>query len=405
MAKAPKTFQPLLAASQTVTEGDLAPETITCYLASFKLDGVRCFVSPYNQEQIKYGAIAPGHYGGWLAVRQSPAPTPLTRSLKPIRNPHVCGMLEQLPPGLDGELGVVDETGSVNFRATTSAVMNGKGEPDFRYFVFDFFLHDGPFIERYKHLEGMRADLPDWVEIIDQRSLRTTECIQALYDEALSAGHEGLILRDRYGPYKAGRSTVKEGTALKMKPWKDAEVLIVAVHPEFENTNEQERDERGYAKRSTSKVGKVQRARAGKLIGWSPEWPDELVRIGTGMDHATKQEFFDAPPLLQVGRFKFLDVGGYEAPRHAGFQGIRDTEDMDHSLMDAFLALPYAVVPDPENQEALDAFIDWAEEHGLHYESERHDMVAHTVAHEVEGAVPGDRIVKLGKKLFFLHRQ
>src|SRR6478735_3518684 len=79
---------------------------------SFKLDGIRCWVDGQTK------AVA--------------------RSLKPIRNDYIRDKLEaECPKYLDGELAVLAADGTVDFRATTSAVMRKSGRPDFAYFVFD----------------------------------------------------------------------------------------------------------------------------------------------------------------------------------------------------------------------------------------------------------------------------
>ena len=79
------------------------------YLASPKLDGIRCLI----------------HNG-----------TAVSRNLKPIRNKYIASCLKGLPP-LDGELIVGDPTAPDCFNRTSSGVMSADGEPDFKYYVFD----------------------------------------------------------------------------------------------------------------------------------------------------------------------------------------------------------------------------------------------------------------------------
>lgn len=269
-------------------------------LASFKMDGIRALITPEGAR---------------------------TRSMKPIPNKYTHALLGTLPPGLDGEIGVLGSDGAINFRATTSAVMSHEGEPDVVYLIFDNYLTPGPFLERY---ESLPHGLPNWVSRIEQRVLDNATQVRLMFAEALERGYEGLILRRADAPYKFGRSTLKEQGLLKVKPWEDAEGLIVGMVPEYENTNEQTRDERGYAKRSSKKEGKVQRERLGAFVLQSERWPGTF-ECGTGLTHADKEKFWGMQNEL-IGkvhiRFSFITVGGYDVPRHCVFQGIRMAEDM-----------------------------------------------------------------------------
>lgn len=333
-------FKPFLTYAKT-----LKPEDIDFsgpLLASFKMDGIRCLISPTPAEHINE-LLVQGDNGGWLtrqgnlqdgAVFGPWETTPLTRSLKPVRNAFINHHLSMLPAGLDGEIGLVNpDTGAVDFRATTSGVMNGKGEPDFRFYVFDDFLHDGPLHERLKSLEAYtdcdELDLPDWVVPAEQTLVSHPDDVREMYERALELGHEGLILRCPESPYKAGRGTPKDRVAFKMKPWEDSEGVIVDIEVEYENTNALERDERGYAKRSKTKDGRAARQRVGKLIlRDDARFPGQEIAVGTGMTHAEKEAFFNDPPIGQLAKYKFVVAGGYDAPRHASFQGIRHPEDM-----------------------------------------------------------------------------
>lgn len=345
MARKKVGFEPFLAATKS-----LKPEEIDYsrpLLASYKMDGIRCLISPTIDADNTRDLVIPGERGGWR-VRQGSfdemelvgpfSTTPLTRSMKPIRNDHIRSHLSMLPAGLDGEVGLVDpDTGAVNFRATTSGVMNGKKKetPDFRFFVFDDFLHDGPYHERLdsakRSLACDQLNLPDWAVIAEQRLVTNADDVREMYEEALQLGHEGLILRCPEGAYKNGRSTVNERIALKMKPWEDSEGTIVDFEFEYENTNEKERDERGYAKRSSAKDGKVARERIGVLIlKDEARFPGQLIKVGSGMTHQEKQEFFTDwdETKGRLAKYKFMLAGGYDAPRHATFLGLRDPDDM-----------------------------------------------------------------------------
>ena len=53
----------------------------------------------------------------------------------------------------------------------------------------------------------------------------------------LDDGYEGLMLRAPDGPYKFGRSTVKENTLLKVKNFLDDEAEVIGFKEQTTNTN------------------------------------------------------------------------------------------------------------------------------------------------------------------------
>ncbi len=278
-------------------EADLEKITFPL-LASYKLDGIRCLITIDG---------------------------PRSRSLKPIQNEYVAKELEVLPPGLDGELVILDEAGNVDFRATTSGIMSRAGEPKFEYWVFDDFIYPGSFWERNSTLFN-RTDLPEWVKPVRQFDVRSVEDVVILFEEAIAKSYEGLILRCPKAAYKHNRSTLKEQGMLKMKPWADAECIIYDWEPKYRNDNVKERDERGFSKRSTKQDGLVALEEMGILVGRNEKW--DRIEIGTGFTAADRIEMYKNPPLGQLVRFRYIDVGGYDKPRSASFAGFRHPDDI-----------------------------------------------------------------------------
>lgn len=288
-------MKPLLA----VDAGDLTKLRYPL-LASYKMDGIRALIT---------------------------AEGPRTRSLKPVPNHHIYAMLDTLPRGLDGEIGVMVD-GRLNFRATTSAVMRQSGDPEFRFFVFDKFDAPGGYDQRLERVQRLMPTLPPWVELLVQSEVNSVLEVEERFAKALDHGYEGLILRRSDAPYKHGRSTLNEHILLKVKPWTDAEAKVIEVLPEFENTNEKQTNELGRTKRSTAKAGLVQKQQMGKLVVQSKEWPRSF-EIGTGFDHATKKQIWqDRENIVgQLAKFSYVTVGGYDVPRHCVFLGFRDARD------------------------------------------------------------------------------
>src|SRR5690554_1371146 len=82
----------------------------------------------------------------------------VSRTLKRIPNGYVQDCLgHDGLEGLDGELTVGPANHPNVMQATTSGVMSREGEPDFIYWVFDYWndpVRELGFAERYRRLEG-----------------------------------------------------------------------------------------------------------------------------------------------------------------------------------------------------------------------------------------------------------
>ena len=273
-------------------------------LASYKLDGIRCLITEDG---------------------------PRTRSLKPVPNKHIAALLAKLPVGLDGELVVLKDNGDVDFRATTSAVMSHDGEPKFEYRVFDLFNVEAGFSKRQIKLYSYQVRFDNeypWVQIVDQEIIVDAKGITDMFTKAIAEGYEGLIVRCPKAPYKFGRATLKSQWMLKVKPWKDAEATIIGVVEACENTNEATTNELGRTKRSSAKAGKVPKGTLGSLIVESPKWRTSF-EIGTGFDDEERLALWKDPNIIgKLVRFSYVDAGGYDVPRHASYQGIRDKRDI-----------------------------------------------------------------------------
>jgi len=272
-------------------------------MASTKMDGCRAIITPDGAR---------------------------TRSMKPISNRYMQKVLSTLPHGLDGEVGVIGADGAVNFRATTKAFSTESGEPAFIFHVFDNYLHPAPFLDRWVGLAEFGDLLPDWVEIVAQVSVDNADDVRRMFTKVVADGHEGLILRRADAAYKFGRSTLTEHGMLKVKPWLDDEAVIIGMVQEYENTNEAVKDERGFAKRSSAKSGKVPKDSMGTLVVQSPKW-ESAFEIGTGFTAEDRASFWRDRDAItgKIVKFKYIGVGGYDVPRSCVFLGFRAVEDME----------------------------------------------------------------------------
>ena len=271
------------------------------YYASPKLDGVRCLI----------------HNG-----------VVLSRNLKPIRNEYVQRVLgDSRFNGFDGELIVGSPTAEDVFRQTSAAVSTIKGEPEFRFHVFDDLTHySAPFNAR---LNGLRPRIPHQsvISLVDQRLIVLLSELDTLEEEYLEEGYEGLMLRDPKSKYKFGRSTVKENILLKVKRFSDSEARVLGFEEQMRNNNKAEVSELGRTKRSSHQAGLVPADTLGALVVQDVNTGIEF-NIGTGMSAEERKHIWDNWRDYH-GKFvsyKFFPVGVKDKPRHPVFKGFRELE-------------------------------------------------------------------------------
>jgi len=150
-----------------------------------KLDGIRCLVTNEGAK---------------------------TRTLKPVPNKFISQELSIMSlEGLDGEL-IIGEPNAVDvFNKTTSGVRRKEGEPDFTYYVFDYWDRpDARYDVRQAELEYMVHNLHPRVKYLKGYRLDSVRELTAFEEVMLDEGYEGVILRDPAGKYKYGRTTLQD---------------------------------------------------------------------------------------------------------------------------------------------------------------------------------------------------
>jgi DNA ligase-1 len=257
----------------------------------------------------------------------------VSRSFKPIRNEYVQRILSKtLPDGIDGEL-----TCGTNFQDSTSGIMTIKGEPDFHVWIFDY-VESGPetilpYEERMCQLEELEAlgefvALKGLYTILYPCPVNDIEDVQKLTDEWTENGYEGVMLRDPFGTYKFGRSSVKEGIILKVKKFMDAEGIVVDFKEKMSNQNEATRNELGYTERKGGRGGMVPAGTLGavKLMLHT----GQTVWCGSGFNDELRKEIWENQETYkdQFVKFKYMEHGVKDLPRHPIFLGFRDIDDM-----------------------------------------------------------------------------
>jgi DNA ligase-1 len=259
----------------------------------------------------------------------------VSRTFKPIRNAELAAAVKDLlPDGSDGEL-IMGGT----FQNTTSMVMSADktiGNNKAYFYWFDYLVEDPkkPYLERIddmknfveKHPSILTASFVKIVPLIPTE-INTVEELLKYESEVLEQGFEGVMIRSATGPYKFGRSTLKEGSLVKMKKFDDDEAIVVGFNELTKNTNEKTKDEFGYAKRSSHKSGKVDQDTLGSL---DVNWNGIHFSIGSGFTADQRKEFWnDRDNLMRkIVKFKYFATGMKEAPRFPIFLGFRHIDDM-----------------------------------------------------------------------------
>jgi DNA ligase-1 len=297
--------------------------------------------APKNLEELRYPVLATPKLDGIRGLKVNDKL--LSARFKPIPNVYTSRLCAKfLPDGADGELFVRN---SKEMGEQTSAFMSMHGTPDFIYYMFDY-DEDGKLSRPYKFrmkrmrifAERMRDGTEEQREFYRKHVIfllpvlcNNAEELQTCVDDCLGKGYEGVMIRDPEGPYKCGRSSVKQQYLLKIKPFEDGEAKIVGFEEQMENTNEAEKDAFGHTKRSSHKAGKVPKGTLGKFV--VRRLSDDLeFRVGTGkgLTNTLRQEIWDNQKkfLGKIIKYKHQAIGAKIAPRIAIFLGFRDLRDM-----------------------------------------------------------------------------
>jgi DNA ligase 1 len=304
-----KTFKPMLAEVAEDLEAIRFP-----VLASTKLDGVRCVITPDG---------------------------PRARSLKTFKNRQLMNWLSHPSlVGLDGELVLGDATAPGVIQRTTGATNSFEGDIwDMQFHVFDHinftdtigfasrFENARRAIERYSTEMGGAGMLKLHPHVL----IRDLSELMDFEAKSVDAGYEGIMIRDPAGYYKFGRSTEKEGLLLKIKRFADDEGTVIAYEEMYHNNNPAEKNELGRTKRSTRQEGMTPAGVLGAVILSSPKWPGVEIRVGGGFTADQRAQLWAERETLagRICTFKHQPSGAKDAPRFPVFKNWRAESDMD----------------------------------------------------------------------------
>ena len=298
-------------------------------LASEKIDGWRALVCEADWARANI-PCATKHQEYFDSARHAIV---LSASLKPISNWSIQRRLDRPELiGCDGELIASDK-----FNETSSAFASHAGEPAFAFHIFDLFDRPNDTFESRLHALKLR-ELPrvdDNTELYRHPhfDIHSHESLLDYIGECLQVDAEGAVTRDPRGLYKFGRATERQQWMLKIKPFVDAEAVVVGVEELMHNLNGPEVSQLGLQKRSSHKDGKVPSGKLGALVCTPLQLPilnindavSTRFRIGTGFTDSDRHLLWAQRASLpgRIVKYKSMQHGVLEAPRHPVFLGFR----------------------------------------------------------------------------------
>ncbi len=198
---------------------------------------------------------------------------------------------------LDGELWAGRgrfELASATVRALQA---DEAGWRQMRFMVFDLPAEPGPFDERLARLQTLFARLPlPGLQVVAQGRVQNRSELMRRLDAVVKAGGEGLMLHRGRSLYRAERND----DLLKLKPWDDAEAVVVAVLP-------------GKGKYAGMMGALLMETPAGRRF-----------RLGSGFRDAERRQP-PAPGTRLTYRYRGLHASGL--PRFASFLRLRPEGD------------------------------------------------------------------------------
>jgi DNA ligase-1 len=250
----------------------------------------------------------------------------VSRTLKPIPNRHVQKLFAGLPEGTDGEL-IMGAANDDPYRRTVSAVMSEDGEPDVHYYVFDNFLANGTFIDRFYKVQYLEEHKN--VNVVLHEGVTDADDLASFETKCIEMGFEGAMIRDPNGPYKFGRSTAKEGYLLKLKRYRDSDAKILSTYELMHNGNEATTNALGRTERSSHQENKTGLNALGGFELRDIHSGVEF-RCGTGLTQNDREALWDTREELigKIIKYKFFPTGSKDKPRHPVFLGFRSKLDL-----------------------------------------------------------------------------
>lgn len=270
----------------------------------------------------------------------------VSRTLKPIPNLYTQRLFQKASfEGLDGELVVGNPWDKNLMQQTMSGVMSRDGEPDVSWHVFDKWDEGGGFALRaiaaksvvlnsafvgaYTYNASRTITNKRPFQWVPHTLINDYDRLMDYEEYMVNIGYEGIMLRAPHGPYKQGRSTLREGYLMKVKRFEDGEAEVIGFKEQMRNDNEATTDARGYTKRSTHADGKTAADALGALSVRDLVTKVEFD-VGTGFTAEQRKNLWEGRKYLigKIVKYKHFPVGVKDLPRFPTFVGFRDRRDM-----------------------------------------------------------------------------
>lgn len=259
----------------------------------------------------------------------------VSRNFKPIPNNKIRTAIEKIfPDNVDGEIIISMPNGKAqSFSKITSIVMTeDEQEHNFEYHVFDYVKDklNKPYQDRMKDLAELhfKIDSDHFMPLFPQ-TINNREELLEFETRCIKAKYEGVIIRSPDGPYKCGRSTLKEGYLLKIKRFKDSDAIILALEEKMHNANIKQKDVFGHSKRSSHQDNLVPANTLGTIVVRDIHTNQEF-RIGSGFNDDLRKEIWSNKNKYvgKLVKYRFQSAGVKLLPRFPSFIGFRDKNDL-----------------------------------------------------------------------------
>jgi ATP-dependent DNA ligase len=316
-----KAFAPNLAPNELIPASEI--KNIHEYLESDKLDGIRVI--------FKDGEM-------------------ISRSLKMIPNKQLQERFQHLKDFtlesgmiLDGEIfsplldfntiqGLVmsdDLTKEKTVKERTKKGLLLEVPEHLEFYCFDTLIGiqkmytDMPFELRLKN-RALIKDKP-YVKLVENFPIIDAEHLNTLFEEAITRGLEGKMVRHRQAPYKFGRATLKEATFIKFKPYEDFDSKIIGFVQETRAKEGSEKKTNELGRSVTSKKMEDREpieALTGFIVVHNGH---EMTVSCSSMNHAERREAWAKRDSL-LGKWiqwEGMVVGSKDVPRHPKFKFYR----------------------------------------------------------------------------------
>jgi len=263
------------------------------------------------------------------------------RSLKKHKNKYITEYFSKpIFKGLDGEMAALHEVHPDLCRFTSSALSTVEGTTNVTWHCFDFLTEDTyllNYIDRYTALQYRLNEISkenhtasSYLKIVPMVIINSLEELISKDLEYNYLGYEGSIVRDIYGLYKEGKSTVDEGGLLRIKHFVEEDAVVIGIIESQINVSDSIINELGYKEKSHKKKDLVPGNYIGSFICIDCKTNKEII-VGVGkMPRRLREYYFRNKHLIigQIIKYKYFPKGGKNKPRFPTYQSHRIDSDI-----------------------------------------------------------------------------